>query len=63
MGILGRFLAISLGVFAGGAYGFYWKETSGRERMEARRTELERELSALEKERQDKEHQLAERQR
>ena len=63
MGILGRFLAITLGVFVGGAYGFYWKETTGRKRMEARRAELEHELSALERERRDKEHQLAERRR
>lgn len=63
MGTLGRVLAISLGVFAGGAYGFYWKETRGRERMEVRRAELERELAALEKERREKEHRLVERHR
>lgn len=63
MGTVGRVLAITLGVFAGGAYGFYWKETRGRERMEARRTELERELAALERERREKEQRLVERQR
>lgn len=63
MGTFGKVMAITLGVFAGGGYGFYWKETTGRERMEAQRAELERELAALERERREKEDRLAERQR
>ena len=63
MATFGKVMAIALGVFAGGAYGFYWKETTGRERMEARKAELELQLAALQRERREKERRLAERQR
>ena len=58
MGMLGRGVVITCGVFAGGGIGFYLKETYYVRRRRDKCFELEGELKALTDTRKAKEEQL-----
>ena len=61
MGTLGKFLALSVGVFGGGGLGFYLQENYYLKRNEEKRDELEKELNHLRNLRRTKEEKLRER--
>ena len=58
MGIFGRALAISIGVLAGGGFGYYWMEKYMVKTSQDKRSELEEQLAALTRMRKEKEHTL-----
>jgi hypothetical protein len=58
MGMVGRAIAISTGVFVGGGLGFYWMEKYMLKTSEDKRSDLEEQLIMLVRSRKEKEHAL-----
>lgn len=58
MGVVGRVLAISIGVLAGGGLGFYWLETYMLKFSQDKKSDLEEQLNVLMKSRKEKENAL-----
>ena len=58
MGVIGKTLAISIGVLAGGGLGFYWRETYMLKTSQEKKSRLEEQLNLLMKSRKEKEKML-----